>query len=126
MLFRSDKSAEVAGQVSQAEFVAEPPREEMASEDATDFDPEEFGNFSFDFGAAETEADSRSLDSEGMLASEPSLSAREDNAVKMPTPDDAVEAQAAGVAQDPNAFPVPTVSTADLLKFLIDRTGYIK
>ena len=122
-----DKSAEVAGQTLQAEFVAEPPREEMASEEATDFDPEEFGNFSFDFGAAETEADSRSLDSEGMLASEPSLSAREDNAVEMPAPDDnAVGVPAAGVAQDPNAFPVPTVSTADLLKFLIDRTGYIK
>src|SRR3984957_7886302 len=122
-----DKRAEAGGQISRAEVVAEPPREEMASEEATDFDPEEFENFSFDFGAAETEADSRSLDSEGMLASEPSLSARDDNAVEMPTPDDnAVGVPAAGVAQDPNAFPVPTVSTADLLKFLIDRTGYIK
>ena len=27
---------------------------------------------------------------------------------------------------DPNAFPAPTVSTAEILKFLIDRTGYIK
>ncbi len=30
------------------------------------------------------------------------------------------------MASDPIAFPAPTVSTADLLKFLIDRTGYIK
>ena len=29
-------------------------------------------------------------------------------------------------AQRPTAFPTPTVNTADLLKFLIDRTGYIK
>src|SRR5439155_12736894 len=26
----------------------------------------------------------------------------------------------------PDSFPTPTVNTADLLKFLIDRTGYIK
>ncbi len=29
-------------------------------------------------------------------------------------------------ATDPTGFPTPTVSTADILKFLIDRTGYIK
>ena len=29
-------------------------------------------------------------------------------------------------ARTPAAFPTPTVNTADLLKFLIDRTGYIK
>jgi DNA helicase-2/ATP-dependent DNA helicase PcrA len=30
------------------------------------------------------------------------------------------------VGQAPDSFPTPTVSTADLLKFLIDRTSYIK
>jgi len=73
--------------------------------DATAFDPSEFGNFSFDFGAdASDEADNTgSLDS-----------ARDDNAV----------GEAPGT--DASAFPVPSVSTADILKFLIDRTGYIK
>ena len=28
--------------------------------------------------------------------------------------------------RESDAFPAPTVSTADILKFLIDRTGYIK
>jgi ATP-dependent DNA helicase UvrD/PcrA len=87
-------------------------------DNATAFDPTEFGNFSFDFGAAESESsepaeNNRSLDSDGMLASERSISARDDNASET-------------TARGANAFPVPTVSTADLLKFLIDRTGYIK
>jgi DNA helicase-2/ATP-dependent DNA helicase PcrA len=67
-------------------------------EDATTFDPGEFGNFSFDFGTATsegTETNAGSLDF-----------ARDDN--------------------DATAFPTPTVSTADILKFLIDRTKYIK
>ena len=29
-------------------------------------------------------------------------------------------------SDSPNSFPAPTISTADILKFLIDRTGYIK
>ncbi|HEY6467275.1 MAG TPA: UvrD-helicase domain-containing protein [Candidatus Acidoferrales bacterium] len=87
------------------------------SEDETAFDPDEFENFSFDFGAAESveiESTPRSLDSEGTLAGEPSISARDDNASQAPA------------QGDNSGFPVRTVSTADLLKFLIDRTGYIK
>ncbi len=83
------------------------------SSDATAFNPEEFGNFTLNFREAElvggsgTSADSAgALDSEGRLASETSSSARDDRA------DD--------------TFPAPAVTTADLLKFLIDRTGYIK
>jgi len=30
------------------------------------------------------------------------------------------------IGSTPDTFPAPTVSTADILKFLIDRTGYIK
>jgi DNA helicase II / ATP-dependent DNA helicase PcrA len=73
------------------------------TEDATAFDPSEFGNFSFDFGASEPDA----------------------------VPDE-VEARVPSDSQSPqdsataNTFPAPTVSTADILKFLIDRTGYIK
>ena len=64
------------------------------ADDATAFDPIEFANFSFDFGAEE---DSRA-----------------------PVPPDAAASAA------PADFPSPTVSTADLLKFLLDRTAYIK
>jgi DNA helicase II / ATP-dependent DNA helicase PcrA len=94
--------------------------------DATAFDPNEFGNFSFDFGVPNSESEeqtrnSRSLDSDETLASEPSISTLEDNALEA-ADDNALQT----TAPDPNAFPAPTVSTADLLKFLIDRTGYIK
>jgi len=81
-----------------------------SEEDATAFDPGEFGNFSFDFCAAASdtaEANTGSLDSDGTLASELSVSARDDNG-------------------GDSSFPTPIVSTADILKFLIDRTGYIK
>jgi len=85
----------------------EAPREESApgnEQDATAFDPGEFGNFSFDFGenaaaTEETETNTRSLDS-----------ARDDNAGDPATA----------------SFPVTSVNTSDILKFLIDRTGYIK
>ncbi len=92
------------------------PQENVAADDATDFNPQEFGNFSFDFGEApsdESVSISRSLDSDETLASDPSVSARDDSA------------ESAG-SDTANAFPTPTVSTADILKFLIDRTGYIK
>jgi DNA helicase-2/ATP-dependent DNA helicase PcrA len=77
--------------------------------DATAFDPQEFGNFSFDFG--ENAAESLPDDGEaGRLPdSRPEAAATSDSA-----------------AADANAFPAPSVSTADILKFLIDRTGYMK
>ena len=79
--------------------------------DATAFNPAELENFSFDFGANERDAeilaeDKGSLDSDGSLIPEPSASARDEKGA--------------------DTFPVPTVSTADILKFLIDRTAYIK
>ena len=83
--------------------------------DETAFDPDEFENFSFNFGAYDSgkmAENSRSLDSEETLASEPSLSARDDTA--------------SPGSNDNTGFPQPTPSTADVLKFLIDRTGYIK
>jgi DNA helicase II / ATP-dependent DNA helicase PcrA len=73
-----------------------------ANEDAAAFDPSEFGNFSFDFGAAVNDS-------------------------SQPETENSDEAAAvAGSSESTNAFPTPTVSTADLLKFLIDHTGYIK
>jgi DNA helicase II / ATP-dependent DNA helicase PcrA len=87
-----------------------------ANSHASAFNPAEFGNFEFDFGAnAASEANPTSRGSHGTVASERSGSARDDNS-----------AGATGSAPDPNAFPAPTLTTADILKFLIDRTGYIK
>jgi len=87
---------------------ASPFREDTGSAgDATAFDPGEFGNFSFDFGAPESDA------------AEPAESLSE-------SVDFAPSGNPEVPAKDPDAFPVPTVSTADILKFLIDRTGYIK
>jgi DNA helicase-2/ATP-dependent DNA helicase PcrA len=74
------------------------------ADDATAFDPTEFGNFSFDFGEAEAPSEAKAAPGEAPAATA-------DADMRDPAPD---------------AFPTPTVSTADLLKFLIDRTGYIK
>jgi DNA helicase-2/ATP-dependent DNA helicase PcrA len=72
-------------------------------EDATAFNPTEFENFSFDFGASDEET--ASVDASDQIAARP------------PEPE---------IGSVPANFPAPTVSTADLLKFLIDRTGYMK
>jgi len=79
-----------------------PLEDDSQPEDATAFDPTEFGNFSFDFGAADSSAG-------GPPA--------KDETNQPPDPE---------IGSTPDSFPAPTVSTADLLKFLIDRTGYIK
>ena len=80
-----------------------------AEDDAAAFDPTEFENTAFDFGGAyaggEAEADS-SADVPPAVSQEESLTPR-----PFPTQQDAGATSA---------------STADLLKFLIDRTGYIK
>jgi DNA helicase-2/ATP-dependent DNA helicase PcrA len=123
-VFSEQLEADVARAPSPAsagsEVIPGPDQDEIAEEsDATAFDPTEFGNFSFDFGAVELEANAGSLDSDEALASEPSVSAQDDNGESIPPPGDAS-------GEDNTGFPAPTVSTADILKFLIDRTGYIK
>jgi DNA helicase II / ATP-dependent DNA helicase PcrA len=84
---------------------------DVTTEDATAFDPTEFTNFSFDFGAPDSEVDAR-VGAAGLDHTLPDATATQPDA-----------AESSGPA---NSFPAPTVSTADLLKFLIDRTGYIK
>jgi DNA helicase II / ATP-dependent DNA helicase PcrA len=79
--------------------------------DNTDFSPD---NFSFDFGG--------------------DLGSKDEDAVELPPvensnglPDENVEAgRLHDSRQDAGATTSPTPSTADILKFLIDRTGYIK
>jgi DNA helicase-2/ATP-dependent DNA helicase PcrA len=80
-------------------------------EDATAFDPTEFTNFSFDFGALDSEADDSSEPDAGEEGRP--LSGQKD---ADDSSENAPEAASSSI--------VP--STADLLKFLIDRTGYIK
>ena len=100
---------------------ASPERDDTnESDDATAFDPAGFGNVAFDFGAHESfdkdaARNPRSLDSDGQLASERPVSARDDSAISGERSAEAAE-----------ALPAHAASTADLLKFLIDRTGYIK
>jgi DNA helicase II / ATP-dependent DNA helicase PcrA len=79
--------------------------------DAAAFDPTEFENTAFDFGGAymgtEDGSPANSV-SESLVANQSTTSISEDS-----TPPSI-------------PFPAPMVSTADILKFLIDRTGYIK
>jgi DNA helicase-2/ATP-dependent DNA helicase PcrA len=82
-------------------------------EDAVAFNPTEFGNFSFDFGAAEITEPANGTD-------EVSRAENHDEPERGSAPP---EPQ---IGSTPAEFPAPTVSVADLLKFLIDRTGYIK
>ena len=100
----ADSSAEVALATPSSESEA------ASAEDVTAFNPEEFGNFSFDFGDGSSQSgdETRSLDS------------ARDESENTGSLDSARDDKGSG------AFPAPTVSTADILKFLIDRTGYIK
>jgi DNA helicase-2/ATP-dependent DNA helicase PcrA len=106
--------------------------DETQPEDATAFDPAEFGNFSFDFGAADSGGDSvvpaSEVDAEveaGRLH-DSRRDAGATNAGATNADKTAGRPQEPEIGATPDSFPAPTVSTADILKFLIDRTGYIK
>jgi DNA helicase-2/ATP-dependent DNA helicase PcrA len=87
--------------------------DDSASDDAAEFDPSEFENTAFDFGGAYGAPDEESAAAGGAANKPPAVFENE-------------SALSAGDAETASPFPAPTVSTADLLKFLIDRTGYIK
>ena len=107
---------------------------EQAEEDVTAFDPNEFENFSFDFGAAaeelEASATMPTVEAARLHDGQRDAGATSKDAdVEFTTETDAAvefAPEMSGEAGDANAFPAPTISTADILKFLIDRTGYIK
>jgi DNA helicase-2/ATP-dependent DNA helicase PcrA len=80
--------------------------------DAAAFDPEEFENTAFEFGGAYIGDDENGVN----LPLE--ISASQDQSIDRNPADKQIPAA--------DAFPIPAVSTAELLKFLIDRTGYIK
>ncbi len=77
-------------------------------DDAAAFDPNEFENTAFDFGGAYGGT------SEDLAPEEASASVSP------------MSVQSEQRADGADSFSGPTVSTTDLLKFLIDRTGYIK
>ena len=79
--------------------------------DATAFDPTEFDNTAFDFGGSYAGNETAVGDSTRVP---PGADAQPD-----------IRPDAAG-PEFSSHFPTPTVSPADILKFLIDRTGYIK
>ena len=81
-------------------------------EDDTDFSPD---NFSFDFGADFGSAD------EGSAGVPPAL-----EGAKSPRAEAVEAGRLHDSRQDAGPTTTPAASTADILKFLIDRTGYIK
>ncbi len=83
-------------------------------DDAAAFDPSEFENTEFDFGGAYGVTDEENVADDGAANKPPAVFENE-------TPANGTLESATG-----NSFPSPTISTADILKFLIDRTGYIK
>ena len=89
-----------------------------ANQDATAFNPNEFENFSFDFGAADSVA--------GESPDELTNGTYADSTVELQATADTSRPPEPQIGSAPDSFPAPTVSTADILKFLIDRTGYIK
>jgi len=89
--------------------------ESNADDDAAAFAPNDFENTAFDFGGAYAGPDGES--------DEPDSSAGVPSA---PLGDQFTAPIAESPTPASNPFPAPTVSTADILKFLIDRTGYIK
>ncbi len=86
---------------------------DSASDDAAAFDPSEFENTAFDFGGAYGVPDEENVASEGAANKPPAVFEHEG-------------ALSAGDTETASPFTAPTVSTSDILKFLIDRTGYIK
>ncbi len=92
------ESAEVQAEAHPGDAEARSEESSASDGDATEFDPAEFGNLAFDFG----------------------VNAEEGQTKSDPAPHTTSSSDSA------NAFPAPTVNTSDILKFLIDRTGYIK
>ncbi|MCU1302493.1 MAG: ATP-dependent helicase, Rep family [Candidatus Sulfotelmatobacter sp.] len=88
-------------QVSEAPQTLQAAADDSSPDDAAAFDPNEFENIAFDFG-------------------EPDSSASVSRAVSQ------TEEGASSPLADQQTGAAPTISTADILKFLIDRTGYIK
>jgi DNA helicase-2/ATP-dependent DNA helicase PcrA len=97
--------------------------EAAAEDDAAAFDPSEFENAAFDFGGAYAGTNEEAADEEAAgeeAAGIPWTGLEKNRGLEQsPVP---TEAASQPVASQPDGV----ATTADLLKFLIDRTGYIK
>ncbi len=110
------ESAEAKASVQMPEALSlEAATDDSLPDDAAAFDPNEFENTAFDFGGAyigdEEESEEEIAEPESSAGIPPAL------------PLDVEQSSVASSQQDPGAL---NPSTPDLLKFLIDRTGYIK
>jgi DNA helicase-2/ATP-dependent DNA helicase PcrA len=98
-------------QLPEAPQILHADEDDSEEDDAAAFDPTEFENTSFDFGGAyigdEVESGPSVL---------PAIPPQQEITAHKTDPETAA----------PDSFSAPAVSTADILKFLIDRTGYIK
>jgi ATP-dependent DNA helicase UvrD/PcrA len=105
---------------SPAQLPKSPQEFQAAADDPLDadaaatFDPDEFENTAFDFGGAYGDVDEGNSTDAGEANKPPLVFETDTLAKSIPDSDTA------------SSFPAPTISTADILKFLIDRTGYIK
>jgi DNA helicase II / ATP-dependent DNA helicase PcrA len=112
--------SEAEGAVQQGEAL-QAAVDDSLPDDAAAFDPNEFENTAFDFGGAYIGTDE---------ASDEELAAPEsndlDSSAGVPPATPLEEDQASGEPSGQQDARAPNSSTADLLKFLIDRTGYIK
>ncbi len=112
---------EESGQISQVDTGTATEKEAASEEDVTAFDPGKFGNFSFDFGENVSDSEA-SVEGDVEFPIEAATGSRPDSA----TPDADAAVDSGEVDAATASFPLPAVSTSDILKFLIDRTGYIK
>jgi DNA helicase-2/ATP-dependent DNA helicase PcrA len=103
--------------VQQGKALPSAAADDSLPDDAAAFDPNEFENFSFDFGASEPEIT--------ITAEADTLNHQPDDSATDFDPATPTAAAATPPADSTNPF-AAAPSTADLLKFLIDRTGYIK
>ena len=104
-------SEESLAQLSEAPQILHAEEDDSEEDDAAAFDPNEFENTSFDFGGAYIGDE---VESGSSIPS--TIPPRHEITADKAEPETAAS----------DSFPAPTVSTADILKFLIDRTGYIK
>ncbi len=90
------------------------PAVEPDSDDAAAFDPTEFENTAFDFGGAYGSPDEEESSHTAAANKPPAVFENESHE------------NGARPSATADSFPAPSINTADILKFLIDRTGYIK
>jgi DNA helicase II / ATP-dependent DNA helicase PcrA len=102
---------ESLAQLSEIPQILHTEEDDSEEDNAAAFDPTEFENTSFDFGGAYIGDEVESGPSVP-----PAIPPQHEIAADKTEPETATS----------DSFPAPTVSTADILKFLIDRTGYIK